>query len=437
MCQKRMIDAETSQLKLHHDVPCPGCGCLCDDLTIGIADGEVKSIEPACAMAAAYYRHRRVTRDDCRIDGEAASMQEASLRATEIVRSARAPLFFGLGETTSETVRRVMDLADRVGGMVDAAHPTFYDPTGRTLQTTGLVTCSLGEIRQRADLVIFWGCDPKTTHLRHWERYSVEAAGRFVPGGRSDRTLVGIGSKNATTESCDTMIPLDPSQQIAALQYLITLAEEKPIDRAKLDQTLGEVVAPLKRLYEQARTAKYFVFVLGEAFLRREAGRIPLELLAQFVRPLHEATRGAISILRPGPNWVGAGGVVASRTGYPGSASLAQGIPQYDPDNLSAAKLLAGNRVDAAVLWAGPWLAELPTAARQAMQKIPTIVLGHRPWEEDFSPSVFLPVKRPGFSDRGTMSRMDDMPLPVRSLTEEDLPAAEEAVQAMLERMSA
>ncbi|WP_144970493.1 molybdopterin-binding domain-containing protein [Bremerella volcania] len=432
-----MTETETAKLELHHDVPCPGCGCLCDDLTIGLAAGAVKSIEPACAMATAYYRQKHVSSDDCRIDGNMATIMEAYQRAAEILQAAKAPLFFGLGETSSEAVRKAIDLADLTGGIVDASHPTFYDPTGRTIQTTGLVTCSLGEIRQRADLVVFWGCDPLTTHLRHWERYSAEATGRFVPGGRSDRTLIGIGSRNKTTDACDAFIPLEPSQQIAALHHLISLAQGKPENQSIVDAKLGDAAEPFGQLYEQLRSAKYFVFVLGEAFLRKEAGRIPLELLAQFVRPMHEQTRGAISILRPGPNWVGAGGVVASRTGYPGGAALTQGIPQFDPDNLSATRLLTQNRVDAAVLWEGPWLADLPEAARLALAKIPTVVLGHRLLGTDFTPSVFIPIKRPGYSDGGTMSRMDDMPLPVRVLIQEDLPAAEEAVQAILERASA
>lgn len=432
-----MTETETSQLDIHHDVPCPGCGCLCDDLTIGVADGQAKSIEPACALATAYYQHPQVSAADCRIDGNAVSQFEAADRAAEILRAAKAPLLFGLGETISEAVRRAIDLADRIGGIVDASHPTFYDPTGRTIQTTGMVTCSLGEIRQRADLVIFWGCDPQTSHLRHWQRYSAQAAGRFVPDGRADRTLVGVGSPNKTTEACDTFIPLEPSQQIAALHQLISLAQEKPDNRDAVEATLGDAAQPVATLFQQVRESKYFVFVLGEAFLRKEAGRIPLELLAQFVRPMHEQTRGAISILRPGPNWVGAGGVVASRTGYPGGAMLTQGMPQFDPDNLSAVNLLSQGRVDAAVLWEGPWLKDLPKAAQQTLAKIPTVVLGHRPLEVDFAPTVFLPVRRPGFSDSGTMSRMDDMPLPVRALAREDLPGAEESVQAILERISA
>ena len=39
------------------------------------------------------------------------------------------------------------------------------------LQQVGESTCTLGEVRNRADLVIVWGSDPVVTHPRHLERY--------------------------------------------------------------------------------------------------------------------------------------------------------------------------------------------------------------------------------------------------------------------------
>ncbi|PQO32796.1 hypothetical protein DTL21_21680 [Bremerella cremea] len=426
----------STTLEIHHDVPCPGCGCLCDDLQVTIENSCVASFEPACSLASAYLQAPTASAADCHIHGQPATIEEALKEAAACLKTSQAPLFFGLGETTSETVRKVVDLADRVGGIVDASHPTVFDPTGRVIQTTGMVTCSLGEIRHRADLVIFWGCDPQTTHPRHWERYSVEPTGRFVPGGRVDRHIIGIGSPNATTEACDSFIPLSSEQQIAALHALVSWAQKKPIDQAVLQTQLADATEPLAKLHQQIEAAKYFVIVLGDGFLRREAGRIPLELLAQYVRPLHELTRGAISILRPGPNWVGAGGVVASRTGYPGGAALTQGIPQFDPDNGAAWKLLAERRVDSALMFDGPWRSQLPQEAATSLSAIPTITLGHRADIASQEKNIFIPVARPGVGDIGTMSRMDDTPLPVRSLVETEVPTAREVVQKLLKMLA-
>ncbi|RCS46312.1 hypothetical protein DTL42_15180 [Bremerella cremea] len=399
--------------------------------------GQVTGTQPACRLSSAYLQAPLATAADCCVHGQPASSEQAIEAAAAVLQNARVPLYFGLGETSSEVVRKVVDLADQTGGILDASHPTYFDPTGRVLQTTGMVTCSLGEIRHRADLVVFWGCDPKTTHPRHWERYSVEPTGRFIPHGRADRHVVGIGQPNATTAACDTFLSLSPAQQIAALHALVAWTQGKPLNETTLQAQLGNIVEALAQLHQQIQAAKYFVIVLGEGFLRRDLGRVPLELLSQYVRPLHEKTRGAISILRPGPNWVGAGGVVASRTGYPGGASLGQGIPQFDPDNGSAVQLLSAGRVDAAMLFTGPWLKQLPEAAIKRLNEIPTIMLGHQTEGPIGERQIFIPIARPGVSDQGTTSRLDDMPLPLRSLVPAEALTAKEIVQALLEKTSA
>lgn len=427
--------AEEGSLVVHQDVSCPGCGCLCDDLQVSVRGDQLARIEPPCPLAEVYFRAPQVTPDACLIDGRPATIDEAITAAAVMLRAAEAPLFFGLGETTSETVRKIVDLADRTGGILDAAHPSFFDPTGRLLQTTGLVTCSLGEIRHRADQVIFWGCDLEATHPRHGERYSIDPVGRFVPQGRAGRHLVGIGSGNSTTAACDMFLPLEPEQQIDALHLLNCLAEGKPYDAPAMTMRLGDQAESLAVLHEQVSASKYFVFVLGEGFLRRGLGRIPLELLARYVRTLHERTRGAISICRPGPNWVGAAGVVASRTGYPGGASLTQGVPRFDPDNGSAAALLAQGRVDAAVFLEGPWLDQLPPEAAARLREIPTVILAHRPVAADGQRMIFIPIARPGWGDGGIMSRLDDQPLPVRRLARSGEPSAREAIEAILRKL--
>ncbi len=421
----------------YHDVPCPGCGCLCDDLRVTPDDANLPVVHPQCPLAEAYFREAPATAEDCRIDGRAATLQEGIAAAARLLREAHAPLLFGLGETTNETVRTILDLADSLEGIVDATHPTFFDPTGRVLQTTGLVTCSLGEIRHRADVVVYWGCDPLTTHPRHLERYSAHPTGRFIPQGRQGRYLLSIDRRpHATSDQCDAFLPLPPEKQIAALQYLAALAHDKHLPPSVIQQHLGPLAEALRQLYGRLRQARYFVLVLGERFLDPALGRVPLELLAHTVRALHEDTRGAISICRPGPNWIGAAGVVASRTGYPGGASLAGGSPQYDPENHQLARLLATGRVDAALYLAGAWQAGLANPVAQALAKLPKVVLGHRARDTQIENGIFLPISRPGWSGGGTMSRLDDLPLPVRALETAAVPDAQTVIEAILQNIS-
>jgi formylmethanofuran dehydrogenase subunit B len=49
---------------------------------------------------------------------------------------------------------------------------------------------SLGEVRNRGDLIMFWGSNPAESHPRHFTKYSLMPKGMFVPNGRKDRTCV-------------------------------------------------------------------------------------------------------------------------------------------------------------------------------------------------------------------------------------------------------
>ena len=46
-------------------------------------------------------------------------------------------------------------------------------------QEIGIPACTLGQIRHRADLIIYWACNPWTSHPRHLERYTSFTDGRF------------------------------------------------------------------------------------------------------------------------------------------------------------------------------------------------------------------------------------------------------------------
>jgi formylmethanofuran dehydrogenase subunit B len=77
------------------------------------------------------------------------------------------------------------------------------------IQTVGESTSSLGEIRNRADLVIFWGANPAESHPRHFERYSVDARGLFTPRGRADRQLIVIDTeRTATSALADSFVQI-------------------------------------------------------------------------------------------------------------------------------------------------------------------------------------------------------------------------------------
>ena len=74
------------------------------------------------------------------------------------------------------------------------------------------MTCTLGEVKNRADLVIYWGGNPAECHPRHFTKYALMPKGRFIPNGRKDRTMVLVDIRETpTAKAADILgLYLDP-----------------------------------------------------------------------------------------------------------------------------------------------------------------------------------------------------------------------------------
>lgn len=73
--------------------------------------------------------------------------------------AARRVLLTGLGGASSEAVRAACDLAEALGAAVDFGVADLDRPVGPMIARVGTVTADPEEMRDRADLVILWGCD--------------------------------------------------------------------------------------------------------------------------------------------------------------------------------------------------------------------------------------------------------------------------------------
>jgi len=77
------------------------------------------------------------------------------------LRSARRVLLTGLRGASHEAAIAAGDLAEVLGAAVDFGEADVDRPAGPTIARVGAVTADPEELRDRADLVIFWGCDPQ------------------------------------------------------------------------------------------------------------------------------------------------------------------------------------------------------------------------------------------------------------------------------------
>jgi formylmethanofuran dehydrogenase subunit B len=404
------------------DATCAGCGCACDDIEATVAEGRLAGLTRTCALGDAWFAERSGDRPPvARIEGRAVEVDEAADAAAAILRQARAPLVYGLGQTSCEAQRRAVALAEAVGAIVD---PAGGGAAGLTHQAIGSSTATFGEIRDRAELVVAWRADPAVTNPRLLGRLRLDRA------ARGSRTLVVVDAqRTATAEEADAFVALDAANDFEALWALRALAGRGPLDRDRV----GEL--PLDGLDELAQRllgARHVALLYGDAVASDERGALALfALVRDLSRDRHAVTLG----LRRDGNARGAEDVLAWQTGFPAAVSFARGYPRANPGELSAAALLERGEVDAALVVASDPLGHLPAAAAERLREVPTVVVDERDTATAAAARVAFVAGAAGIDVLGTVHRMDGVPIPLRAPLAEERPGVEDVLAAIEGRL--
>lgn len=411
------------------DVACTVCACVCDDLKVTVRDGHVVRAERACPLAEPWYLGSWSTDGPTvRIRGQEAAFQDAIQAAADILRSARAPLFYGLSKSSTEGQRAAVALADRLGATIDTTASEGHAPSILAMQQCGESTCSLGEIRNRADLVIYWCADPVETHPRHMERYSMDAKGLLIPHGRSDRTLVVVDTmRTATAEQADLFLQIEKGTNFEVLWTLRALL--KGIELPP-DQCAGAPLDELKSLAERMKSCRCGVIFFGHGIARHQLGHRNVEALLRLVIDLNKFTRFHARRLRVVGDVSGADSVLCWQTGYPFSVNLSRGYPRYSPGEYSAGDVLENKEADALVL-VGTSNMSFSQAALDYVRTIPTIVLERVNADLPVDPTVHFTTATYGIHRPGTAYRMDEIPIRLRPVLESSLPTDGDVLRAI------
>jgi formylmethanofuran dehydrogenase subunit B len=408
--------------QVFEDVACTVCGCVCDDLKITVEKGAITRADGACHLAEPWFFEQGSKQPPiAEIEGQEAPLDEAIKRAAEILRGARSPLVYGLSRSSTDGQRAAIRLADQIGATIDTTASTCHAPSIIAIQEVGESTCSLGEVKNRADLVIFWGANPVKSHPRHLERYSADPVGMFVPGGRADRTVVVVDVEpNETSELADIFIQVDPAQDFEAIWTLRCLLRGLPLEA---NRTTGVSLEVLRDLAERMKSCRCGVVFFGLGLSRTGAAHRNVEALLRLVTDLNAHTRFHAKRMRIPGDVTGADTVLCWQTGFPFSVNLSRGYPRYNPGEYSANEMLERGEVDAGLFVGSEGISQFSPAAISHLRQIPTIALDHPTVESAVSPTVRFTTAVYGIHLPGTAYRMDEVPIPLRAILPSQYPS--------------
>jgi formylmethanofuran dehydrogenase subunit B len=441
---KTSDDMRPPETTIIEPVTCLVCGCLCDDIAV-VKDGD-RMIEArnACAMGREWFlrdRSEELRHPVARINDEPAEAEEAAKHAAELMARAKAPIILGLTASTCETVAAAIELADRIGALIEPGTARVSLPRILAYQRAGRVSATLGEVKNRADVVVFWGADPVVTHPRHWQRYSVEPRGRFVPEGRSGRTVIVIDQqRTATADQAEFFFEIDEDRQFEVLWVLRALVRGVEVDAERVRQSSGCELERLRDLASRLMEARYGAFFHGPLLSRgtlTEAATT-IEAATGLVRDLNQNARFiTLGMGQPG-NAHGVEAVLSWQTGFPASVDLAAGYPRSLPVLTSAIERLSRWGTDLAVIVGGIEIDDFPPSARKQLRKIPVIVVAppDRIVPDRAASAVSMFAATPGLDEEGIVMRVDGVSLPVISIRPTSLPTERQWLEAICQQLT-
>jgi formylmethanofuran dehydrogenase subunit B len=452
-----------------NSVACPFCGCLCDDIELTVEDGTIMKNKNGCALSQAKFLNfnnaHRVQKPLIRKNGDLVevSFEEAVHKSAEILANANYPVLYGWSSTSCEAQRIGIELAEKVGGVFDNTSSVCHGPSVIGMQEVGIPSCTLGQVRHRADLIIYWGCDPWSSHPRHMQRYTSFTEGRFEnsqfkaemrklkastnqdnivankgkdltnsqPQVNKDDSVIddlpyalSVGGrklvvvdvrKTLTAAMADFFVQLEPNKDFEVIQALRVLVNDEELD---VDSVAGVPVKYLSEVADALVECSFGVIFFGMGLAQSAGKSRNIEAAIELVRDLNARTKFSIMPMRGHFNVCGANIVLTWQTGFPFGVDFSLGYPRYNPGETSVVEILMRQESDAFLAVASDPIAGFPKYAVEHLVKNPLIVIDPHLNATSMMADVVFPSAIVGIEMEGTAYRMDRVPLPLKKVVQ-------------------
>lgn len=428
----------SDNIHIVYDATCTFCGCVCDDmnLTVDLEEHKITKAENACVLGRAWFKEHGIEqRPFAIVDGRETSTDEGVEAAAQILAQARYPVVYGLSDTTCEAQRQAVAIADMIGGTVDTTTSVCHGPSGMAFQGVGESTATLGEIRNRADLLVFWGGNPAESHPRLFSRYAVTPKGMYIPRGKKDRTVVLVDVRRTQSAAvADIFVQVRPKRDFEVLWALRALVKGRRVDPA-IEQVTGVPLATLEDLAARMKRCRFGALLFGMGLTMTRGRHFNSAALLALASDLNEFTHFVAKPVRGHGNVTGADNVVSWQTGFPFGVNFSRGFPRFNPGEYTTVDLLSRGEADAALILAADPGANFPQPAIEHLKRIPVIVLDPKPTHTAKLAKVAITTATYGISVPGTVYRMDDVTVTLRPALPSPYPSDEQVLTRIRERV--
>ncbi|NLV27057.1 MAG: formylmethanofuran dehydrogenase subunit B [Methanomicrobiales archaeon] len=432
--------------KILEDIGCPYCGCSCDDVRVVVSDDgkKILEVENACAIGTEIFLQAtssdRITRPRLRQpDGswKEISYEEAFDYAAKAIIAAKKPLMYGFGSTTCEAQREAARLMEIGCGILDNCASICHGPSLIAHFDNGYPSCTLGEVKNRADVILYWGANPIHAHPRHMSRYAIYPLGFFKGNGFVERTVIVVDPRKTDTAGiADYHLQVKPGHDYELFNAfrMVMYGHEKDIPENVAEipkQTILEVAGILKQ-------AKFGVFFFGMGLTHTDGRNHNIDIAISLTRDLNQISKWSIMAMRGHFNVAGANRVWCWSYGFPYCLDLTKGDHAHmNPGETSTIDLANRDEIDLFINIGTDAAAHFPIDAVRHLKKHTWITIDPNMSMAAEVADLHIPVGISGVEVPGIVYRMDNVPIQYRKVVDmpEGMLSDEEVLSGIADRI--
>ncbi|XRO74873.1 formylmethanofuran dehydrogenase subunit B [Methanocaldococcus sp. 28A] len=407
------------------NVVCPFCGTLCDDIVVIVDDdGHIIGTRNACRIGHAKFMHfegavrytEPLMRENKKDEFKKVDIDTAIEEAARILAEANLPVIYGFSTTECHAHVYGIELAELIRGIVSNTAEVCHGPSVWALQDVGYPICTLGEVKNRADVVIFWGCNPMHAHPRHMSRYSVFARGFFRERGREDRTVIVVDPRETdTAKLADIHLQVEQHKDYELISAMRAVLKGFELRVDRVAGVPADLIYDAVEICKNAQFGELF-FAMGVTMTKGKHRNIDNAI--QLVIDLNAYTKFGLMPMRGHYNVNGFNQVCTWVTGFPLCVDFSRGYPRFNPGDTSITDLLIRKEADAMLNIASDPGAHFPQKAVQHMAKIPLICIDPHNTPTAELANIIIPPAIAGVECEGTAYRMDGVPIQLKKVIE-------------------
>ncbi len=402
-------------------VTCTGCGLLCDDIEVSVENGKIKETKNACRRGAARMRGC-INRLGSTVNQEPADIENSIKKAAEILRNASSPMLFGWSNSTSQAQLKGIQLAMKLNAMIDDTSSFCQGILIEKVLQKKLRTCMLEDIRDKADVLVYWGSDAQDSLPRHLSRFSYFPRGESRQRGyEEDRIAIAIDVRESNT-----------AKICKGHFYRIPLKGDRDFILALMDALSGKVpgyepkkMLELASIMKKAEFGAIFVgigltYSIKEDFdiLLKLAGMIPDFNIMPMVGPY---------------NMRGFNEALFNETGFVNSVKF-DGNVAHD-NSYSLVEALRSKSMDALLVVGSDPLSSLPRSLISHLANIPVICIDPCVNMTSRIANVTIPCAYSGVECGGSAVRMDGKAVELTKILTTNFPSDEELLTRLTEAL--